>query len=1626
MAMDARLRRAFLIGLTVCFVGSFFSNGSRGQFNRQRAIQADTTWMPPTREIMSLLEEAREHVAASRWAEATLAIGQLLGIEEEAKGADNEFGLDYFVESAAPPNQPRDPRFGKIVKGNLFSVLYELINQLPDEAMEILNVRHGVEAQRVFDEATASGDWTRIERLSTKFGFLPVGQDATLLLAQQALSQGDAGKGAFLLSQLMKQSRARIRFGAKLGIHAAEAQLLAGDRDEAEKMIRLAAAQNASFRVDWFGQMLNWDAATLDADIGSILAKLSERIGSPSVQKMDRIVAQPAIVGGDSRRNSDTQAGVPLPILRWHAELHESSQQKEELLSTLKSQTNLRIDQATTTIPSRVPICVGRSAIISTFDQRIVAYDLQTGLLQWECVYTGMPLGFSMDNIPTRGSIGYEYGVPEYLAKRVWGEAAIGHLASDGERVFGVSELPSADVSEAYALGPNARFARQLGIKTFNVLQCWSIPEEGKLLWEVGGVKSETEPALMNILFLGPPLPYRGELLILGELNGEVALFALSPESGKVLWRQPLVVNNGAVVANDAMRRSIGATPSADGNLVICPTLSGHLVAFDLHTRSLQWGLAYRSKVSNAGAQAGVFGAMEAGVFDPFESRSVDLAPVIADRIALYAPPDGFGVYAVELQTGERKWLALDSQDRKIRYIGCVADQTVIVVCQNTVYGLDLQTGEPKWDAVNMPNGSQVVGRGVVRNTSLLGRLFGAPEEKRLLSEPSELADKGVRKSHTYLIPTSGQTIEELDVATGKWVSSTQLEQMPGNLVNFNNRLLSASPTELDCYAIQDLLREEVKQELTQASISLASLMKQGELALSDGRVDEAMDLLEKAYNMDPDDQDVWLRLRKASTTALTNDFEKYSARVAGYRIGLEYDFVFLRTLVQGLQRKLLHDQVLLKLMELSDARTSRRHDQSGGNEFFQPTPQLSVQEDRWIDSQVEGALKQLGDWKSNPAIVSAFEAQAARIPKLQPNLQRVKLKHFRSVPLISQVRVRLAEELLEEGNLLDAEELALEAFGDQPASSWIEMDSGAAAVLSKVYAAAARMDLVDKILPPSAAGQVGKVRGEIEQWYRSWAERGNDAIPQSVVNQIFKAIPTNNWPKGSIEVSVNASQEMMQLQGFADTTIPCRVEKVIGETLQDWDFTYSANSGNVILRNRLTGFSNAARTESFTLAQGVVQAYAIDGKLILENNRTIVAVDALKRPAIDNTNEIWHRYFEGAVPVIERGRARQAPEVTYWGLPTANKTFRILGGGRFGLLVIDEDQLLCLDPKTGDTIWKQSGFQGAHFALDGEILYSALPTRKLLKMDARSGQLISTKNFTGAHPYTLAVGKHILYANEVKRQVTLVNPEDASTVFDRTFTADTAIALAPNGLGLVTLDNAGVVFYWNFQTGKEHRHKIEKQDDLLDLREAFDAKGTTLSVQQFEDKLIVLPYSKIYTYSRPEIYPSEGDASFARVSGSVFAMDVNDGRPLWEKPVAVMQYGFPLHQARNNTPGLFFVRRIVLPRVNDGRAAEMVCVAIVDVRTGKILFEKDDVLGAHQPQFSQTLLPELRMIRCSYGGVEFMFKWTDSSMPEPPDRIGQKNMTEYAGKMEEMLKSRKEEKRAPAPRFDTPPVPNP
>jgi len=118
--------------------------------------------MIPSRELLTLLDEAKANIEAKEWTEATLAIGTLLGLEDaELK---DDVGVDYFLK-------PGKSKL-RIIKGSLFAEIADITNELPEEAFEILNVRHGVQAEQALRKALEEGDWRALEVVATRYSFL--------------------------------------------------------------------------------------------------------------------------------------------------------------------------------------------------------------------------------------------------------------------------------------------------------------------------------------------------------------------------------------------------------------------------------------------------------------------------------------------------------------------------------------------------------------------------------------------------------------------------------------------------------------------------------------------------------------------------------------------------------------------------------------------------------------------------------------------------------------------------------------------------------------------------------------------------------------------------------------------------------------------------------------------------------------------------------------------------------------------------------------------------------------------------------------------------------------------------------------------------------------------------------------------------------------------------------------------------------------------------------------------------------------------------------------------------------------------------------------------------------------
>lgn len=1523
---------------------------------------------------MSLLQDAEEAIEAEQWNAAIVAIGTLLGLDGDES---EEIGYDYFIS-------PSKRKEGNIVKGSLFQRVRSIIDRLPADGLKLLEVKYGVEADRLFAEAVENADWPAITEISKKYEFLPVGVDATLLLAERAAGAGDANSAASLYLRLFSQSRAVEKLGPRLAFSAAVSLASIGDNTAAIEILELLRGNTSAAKVNWNGKEIAWSSST---DTTALLAQLTE--GTPAYQ--DRIVNRPLSLGGDSRRNANTLASKTLNILDWHSELHESDFRKRALGAALKTQLE-RAEKDSFLIPSRVPIHVGRVAVIPTYDHRIIAFDVPSGLFLWECPYTGMPIGYSPDRmLSMRNQSTEELFAPDYLLKRVWGETAYGQLSSDGERVFGLCERPSMDIAEQYALGQNARIARPGVEPTTNVLQCWSVPEQGKIQWEVGGTASPIERRLANTFFLGPPQPVDDELLVLGEQNGDVFLFSLDPKSGKLLWQQPLVTNLSGPITDDALLKSVGAIPSVDGNMVLCPTASGHLVAFDRQSKTLAWALKYEVKDSLSLAQAGAFGAVQSGDYSPFDTRSADLTPTIAKGIAVYAPVDGLELFAVSVLNGKVLWQVSQSELGPFRYIGGITNDTVLCVYQQSLAGFDLKTGKMKWHIPDLGGGAQVVGR-------------------------------GVRRDQFYYLPASTQQIFEIDLSIGKITNTTKHDEPLGNLLFATDRVLSVSPFQLTCYKVKSIVSEEIKNELAQDSISIESLVKKGEVLLSENRIEEALDTLEKAYLTDPANPTSWKQLKKVASMALELDFDKFVGRISKYKIDLDDDFNYVSKLIASLESRGRFEEALLKTFDVVDQLSNKQSDLGSDSELIKTQSEVSIQQEHWVATKIEKTMERLGDLSRYPSVTKAISEQISQLELLSPASLRKRLTLLRSIPGAEAIRNRFAEELLNERRYLDAETLLLEKETTSNIEDYLQNDSMGRLLLAKVYTSTGRDEIADQLI----ATLDDSMKKELEQWKETTAKTQRffpRGLPEfNSPSMVAPPADPSKWPKGKVEFTV-VKTDAATLQNSLVRPSPsqAKVGRLIGQSMRGWDFRWGDSGKFLSLFNPNSRMGWNIRIPSIGWERSSPTIYAVDGRLVLESNRTLVGLNGLDETvSYSDLSELWHTSYNPPLQVT-RGRTTRGDYLTFWGNRVSERGFAILSVNRRGILVFENDKLEFLDLNNKKVLWNRANMAGQFFSVDGNNIYAIRPGKEIRVLDLRDGQDTQTIPFKNSTNEFFGLGKFALFGDSQSGLARFVDLTNGSVLLERSFSADTIVGVDAE-VGLVALDNAGQYHYWNVADQKEYSGRITYDNSALEPTQT-DRVDQRLSLAKFRDKIVVLPFNSSIKVPDLQIFPSLLEDNFAPVSGPVFAISTTDGSLAWKKTVPVVNYSFPILQNRNDSPALLLTRRIDLPRINNNNFASMASIAVLDLKTGDLLHMSHDSECARTSTFTQTIFTgETRML-IGFAASQFSLTWTgEEFVREQPISVGSLNADEYRKSIKDMFEKMRTEANAARDPLSTPP----
>ena len=307
------------------------------------------------------------------------------------------------------------------------------------------------------------------------------------------------------------------------------------------------------------------------------------------------------------------------------------------------------------------------------------------------------------------------------LTDKLWENATYSTLASDGDYVFEVEEVPDSSgipqIQQRRIFRPG--MVGGLTDNPTNELAAYNLHTQGKIVWKVGGEKKDhdVEPQLTGAFFLGPPLPLLGRLYVLAEIKGEIRLVVLDSKTGKMDWSQQLASPEEANVLGSGFRRATGVSPSYADGVLICPTSAGAIVAVDIANRSLLWGYEYPHGQQNQIQQQQMMQIRMGRVVNAYNMQNFmgdrwsDATATIADGCVIVTPVESEELFCLSLIDGKLLW-KMDRGENV--YVAGMRDGKVLLVGRKQVQAYSigpmasrLRPGSALASAGSVPSGAR-------------------------------------------------------------------------------------------------------------------------------------------------------------------------------------------------------------------------------------------------------------------------------------------------------------------------------------------------------------------------------------------------------------------------------------------------------------------------------------------------------------------------------------------------------------------------------------------------------------------------------------------------------------------------------------------------------------------------------------------------------------------------------------------------------------------------------------------------------------------------------------------------------------------------------------------------------
>lgn len=1437
------------------------------------------------RELRQRLSRAQAALEEERYSDAVAEIGEVLN----SAGSD-----DFFLGVPGSAD----------AQISLKTEALALLGAMPAKGRKMYELQYGSDAKAALEAALNASDLTQLIEVSRRYFQTKAGYEATLLLGRFQLDQGRPLAAALTLKRVADVPIALAQYDPELSVLLATSWLHANQPSQARETLLALKKRLPQAKV----RLVDREIRLFDRDTAA-LDWLQDIVGG-SRSALSAAATQWVIYRGDEKRNAQSSGGMPLLNVSWKQLTVNDPADEQRILKTYRE----RRDNNEPLICALQPLVVQDYVIVRQPEtDKLIGINIKNGKRIW--VYpsgdeTAQAAAARQAVQLNRGPLANNR--EKELRQRIWEDHAFGQVSSDGRQVYVIDELSIAQTSDLNIVPVGVgrggmRFQNPSAAKP-NLLMTLDLAKQGSQVWAVGNAGDN--PALAGATFLGAPLPAGDQLYALAEFPGEIRLLCLDARTGSLEWKQPLAnIENGSV-GSDPLRRLAGASPSLADGILVCPTSAGAVVAVDLSTRTLRWGYQYPRADGLQFQQGGFRRGPMTTVNPPSGGSWLDATVTISDGSVILTPPESKQLHCLDLLTGKARWAPIPRDE--MLFVACVHKGKIILAGKNKLKAINLADGKPGWTEDLKLDGEVVVGRGYY-------------------SEPF------------YFLPTSGQQICKIDLEKGTIVGQTQTEVELGNLVCYQDQLISVSP---QCVASFVLLSEHLQQQLQERLAAnpqdIDALALKAQILLQTGDADDSLTLLRRAAELAPDRLMIRSLLVKVMLALVRQDVSKHAALTD------ELDKLvtdpaqrreILRWRVQGLAESNRPSEALAALLELADQELTAAATASPTTTLEPVDRQRSVRMDRWLQGQLQKLVKQ-ADSDLRGHIDAELKLRLERVLAVGSVHQlRMFLNLFGFHEASDSARLMLIDKLIAADALVEAEVIAGDLLArEQPAHR-----AAAQASLFAIYEKAKRPELAARLVQelaseaPSVVLRGGQTVSELTRQAR-----------QNVALQPYFA----DWPRGAVEVKESDSSGFSQRMPF-----PLPISHYFGAAPRGMKLSYDSSGGNAVAVKSDTGqiiLTATLRKDNFTgrpyFSGANTLSASVNGHLaIIHLGGEVAAVDGL-RPDRGAEALLWRQ---------DAGDDQtNANPLTPSSLGVSRSTRNPLVGNRYvsfdssgkrsftgpvasgGVCFQRGRQIICVDPLTGASLWERSHTpqaeipQQAELFGDDELLFVAdarldSKSEEVLVLSAIDGSVLGKRKIDPTERRWANHGRRVL-AWENKNSTVILRLYDVWNDKRELWSRQ----LAPGSRGflidgeeLAVLEPAGQFTVLSLETGRVGFSVPLEAESSLAWIEVIRSQGQYLLLASQEGG----------SPGQGERQPLQiaGGSQQRGLHGHVYAFQRATGKLQWQTPAFVAHHWLPPDQP-DESPLLFFVAG------RNASSRRTTAVLALDRQTGRIVYENE------------------------------------------------------------------------------------